>query len=127
MAGFWRTLETISHVAANRGEFLALDSNSDKLIKSLCYFDPSKMPKEFRDVLSDRVRVMYLDNYGEPWSVEEIAAFKMLAYKEVLSGQAAEGEIVRCLQQLRRRINKEHVRIEIAALDEYKDRFEDRM
>jgi hypothetical protein len=96
------TAETLA--AEARNAISVLDRNSDQLIQSLCGFNPAKAGGRMRKALSESMGKMYL-KWHRQYSVEEIAAWKLLEYRDQVLGQPIEKEINIGIIKLRKTLN----------------------
>lgn len=61
-------------------EINTLDVGSDRLIASICKFDPSNVKDEVKEKISQHIKQFYSEDNSEPYNKEEVALIKMLLY-----------------------------------------------
>lgn len=60
-----------------------LDDASDKLIASVCNFDPSNVKDEVKERITKHIKDLYSENNSERYNKEEVAIIKMLMYYDM--------------------------------------------
>jgi hypothetical protein len=79
--GIFRALENLFHAAANVEDVKSLERAADHLIYQSTGILQTSLPKQFRSLVSEKIKSLYLNNFGPPYEAPEIAAMKLLCYK----------------------------------------------
>lgn len=80
MGIFSKFKSAINNGSDNNSEFNALDDGSDRLIASICKFDPSNVKDEVKEKITKHINDLYSENNAERYNKEEVALIKMLLY-----------------------------------------------
>ncbi len=69
--------------SGNSSEVNTLDVGSDRLIASICKFDPSNVKDEVKEKITQHINDLYSQDNSEPYNKEEVALIKMLFYYDM--------------------------------------------
>ncbi len=69
--------------SGNSSEVNTLDVGSDRLIASICKFDPSNVKDEVKEKITQHIKDLYSQDNSEPYNKEEVALIKMLFYYDM--------------------------------------------
>ncbi|MFL6727886.1 MAG: hypothetical protein ACJ8FS_15430 [Sphingomicrobium sp.] len=121
MGEFLGTLKLLGGAIRNMQRVRKLNDAADAIVKRMTGLPPAAFTKECNDALFEQVKTNYLSNvdYGAPYEPKEVAAFKLLCYKELPLPHPFNKRVDEALRTMAREINPARVKPELLGLAAY--------
>jgi hypothetical protein len=114
-------LKLLGGAIRNMQRVRKLNDAADAIVKKMTGVAPAAFTKEYNDALFDQVKTIYLSNVGcgAPYEPREVAAFKLLCYKELPLPQPFNKRVDEALRTIAREIDPARVKPELLGLAAY--------